>query len=63
MLAPYVEFWKMELTFALKELMIPVDGSNIWQLDHVDRESPIFFLDLLLKCWENAKLAGDFNPF
>ena len=45
---------KMEPTFALRELMIPVDRSNIWRLDHVDGESPIFFLDLLLKCWENA---------
>ena len=55
MLAPCVEFWKMEPTFALRELMISVDGSDIWRLDHVDGESPIFFLDLLLKCWENAK--------
>lgn len=44
----------MEPTFALKELMIAVDGSNIWRLDHVDGESPIFLLDLLMKCWENA---------
>ena len=54
MLAPCIEVWKMEPTFALKELMIAVDGSNIWQLDHVDGESPIFLLDLLMKCWENA---------
>lgn len=54
MLAPCIEVWKMEPTFALKELMIAVDGSNIWRLDHVDGESPIFLLDLLMKCWENA---------